>query len=326
MSSIKLHLNGIGLCFLGIYRHLTRVRIISLDLQKLFLTFDRVAIHMLFLNNKDTELSLSVVKRFQTFLFEKYNYDFRDYAMSSFKRRIEHLLSFFKLSSVNELMQNMESDPGLIENVVREITVNTTEMFRDPSFWRKLRDDILPQFQHAQTIRIWHAACSSGEEVYSMCILLKELGLLEKSKIFASDLNDEVINVAKNGVYPARSIEVARSNFERFGGREKLDQYYKMSYDNLSVKYDEQLIKQVSFKRHNLAMDNEFSKFDLILCRNVMIYFNFDLQDRVMEQLSNSLFKGGYLAVGAKETIAWCSSAKNYTSHSIEEKIYKKIV
>ncbi len=276
--------------------------------------------------NKDTELSLSVVKRFQAFLFENYQYDFRDYAMSSFKRRIEHVLLFLKLSTVEELIYKIQSDSKLVDQVVKEITVNTTEMFRDPSFWRKMRDEVIPHFKDAQSIRIWHAACSSGEEVYSMCILLKEMGLLDKAKIFASDLNSEVLNVAKTGVYPARSLETTKSNFERFGGKTKLESYYKLSYDNSSVKYDEQLIQNVSFKQHNLAMENDFSKFDIVLCRNVMIYFNFDLQDRVMQSLSNSLFKGGYLAVGSKETIAWCSAAKDFQPLSIEEKIYKKVV
>jgi chemotaxis protein methyltransferase CheR len=276
--------------------------------------------------NKDTELSLSVVKRFQAFLFENYQYDFRDYAMSSFKRRVEHVLSCLKVNTVEDLMIKIQSDTTIIDQVVKEITVNTTEMFRDPSFWRKMRDEVIPHFSSSQSIRIWHAACSSGEEVYSMCILLKEMGLLDKAKIFASDLNSQVLNVAKTGVYPARSLDTTKSNFERFGGKTKLEDYYKLSYDNSSIKYDEQLIKNVSFKQHNLAMENDFSKFDIVLCRNVMIYFNFDLQDRVMQSLSNSLFKGGYLAVGSKETIAWCSAAKDFHPLSIEEKIYKKIV
>ncbi len=276
--------------------------------------------------NKDTELSLLNIKRFQGFLFEKYHYDFRDYALSSFKRRIEHVLTFFKANNLEELINRMDSQSDLAEKVVKEITVNTTEMFRDPSFWRKLRDEVLPQFKDTPSIRIWHAACSSGEEVYSMCILLKEMGLLEKSKIFATDINSEVITTAKTGIYPARSLEVARSNFDRFGSKNRLEHYYKLSFDSLFIKYDEQLIKNVNFKNHNLASEESFSKFDIILCRNVMIYFNFDLQDRVMNTLSNSLYRGGYLAVGSKETIAWCNAARDFNPLSIEEKIYKKLV
>lgn len=276
--------------------------------------------------NKDTDLSLTIIKQFQTFLFEKYGYDFRDYALSSFKRRLEHLLFFFKSGSVQELMRKIEANPSLAEQAVKEITVNTTEMFRDPSFWRKMRDEVLTQFTSAPVIRIWHAACSSGEEVYSMCIILQEMGLLDKAKIFASDINSTVLNSAKSGVYPIRSLDLTKSNFERLGTSGKLENYYKVSSDQSNIKYNEQLIKNVSFRKHNLASEEDFSKFDIVLCRNVMIYFNFDLQDRVMNTISNSLFKGGYLAIGSKETIAWCATAKDFQPLSVEEKIYKKIV
>ncbi len=265
---------------------------------------------------KDIRSIISTVK-------EHHGMDFGDYALSSFKRRVIRIFEIFKLQSVSELNQKIVSDKSFFEKFVKEVTVNTTEMFRDPSFWRKLRDDIIPIFASNNNIRIWHAACSSGEEVYSMAILLKEMGLLDKAMMFATDLNDDVLKTARTGIYPSRNMDINNSNYERFGGKSKLSDYYKNN--NESVHFDPDLIKSVTFKIHDLSKNELFSKFDIIVCRNVLIYFNFDLQDRVIQQFSDSLFKGGVLGIGSKETIVWCKAAKKFTTLSVEEKIYRKI-
>jgi len=266
---------------------------------------------------KDLRIIIGTVK-------ENYNYDFGDYAISSFKRRILRIIEVFKFNTVEELVAKIKSDKVFAEEFVKEITVNTTEMFRDPTFWRKLRDDVFPVLNANPNIRIWHAACSSGEEVYSMAIALKEAGLYHKAIITASDINEDVIKVAKTGLYPSRNMDLNQSNYERFGGKTLLSNYFKEVKDG-NVQMDPTLISNVTFKKFDLVTGPIFSKFDIILCRNVMIYFNLELQDRVVAKFSESLFKNAFLVVGAKETIAWCKSAKAYATYSIEEKIYKKI-
>jgi len=271
------------------------------------------------------DVELRQLKIIINFVKDKYAYDFTDYAMSSFKRRIIRIFRIFHFESVDSLISKLDSDKEFVEKFVNELTVNTTEMFRDPSFWRKLRDEILPEINTVNKIRIWHAACSSGEEVYSMCILLKELGIWDKCQLVASDLNEDVLATAKNGVYYLRNMEVNEANYQGFEGKGKLADYYKQLNQDL-VDFDKGLIDNVNFFKFDLVIGQQFSKFDLILCRNAMIYFNIELQNKVVELFENSLIKGGYLAVGNTETIAWCNAAKNFSTISAEEKIYKKLV
>lgn len=271
------------------------------------------------------DVEIKELRNIITLVKDMYNYDFGEYAISSFKRRIIRIFEIFKFNTVDELLVKIKTDKVFVEEFVKEVTVNTTEMFRDPTFWRKLRDDILPILSSNTNIRIWHAACSSGEEVYSMAILLKEMGLYDKAIITASDINEDVIKTAKSGIYPARNMDLNQSNYERYGGKYKLDDYYKEVKDG-NVQFDSKLISNVTFKRFDLVLGAPFSKFDIILCRNVMIYFNLELQDRVVAKFSESLFKNAFFAVGQKETIAWCKAAKSYSTYSIEEKIYRKVL
>jgi chemotaxis protein methyltransferase CheR len=276
----------------------------------------------------DTEIDLKEIKAFISFLKEKYQYDFSDYASSSFKRRLQRLIELYSVRNLDQLKERIQREAGFVEKVVEEITVNTTEMFRDPTFWRKLESQTIPEILKVSPdkIKIWHAACSSGEEVYSMAILLTEMGLYDKAQIVATDINEEVIKTAKDGIYLKRSLEVNNSNFQRYSEQQDitLSKYYK-EIDNYNIKYNPELLKNVTFKRYNLVNGMPFSKFDLILIRNVLIYFNFDLQERVVSTLEQSLFPYGYLGLGSKETIAWCASAKNFRTIDAEDKLYKKL-
>jgi chemotaxis protein methyltransferase CheR len=271
------------------------------------------------------DIELIQLKYLLSHLKEKFHYDFSDYTMSSFKRRVIRILELYGFDTVEALIKRLDSDKFFIDTVVKAITVNTTEMFRDPSFWRKLRDEIIPDLNTVNKIRIWHAACSSGEEVYSMCILLKELELLEKAEIVAIDLNEDVLSTAKKGVYFYRNMELNESNYQKFEGKKKLSEYYTQINPE-QVQFDPRLIENVTFHKYDLVRSLPISKFDLIICRNVMIYFNIDLQSRVVDLFDISLFKGGYLAVGSKETIAWSKAAKNFSTICAEEKIFKKLV
>lgn len=269
------------------------------------------------------EIEIKSIRNIVAAVKDTYNFDFSNYATTSFKRRIERALSVFHCNNVEELIVKIKADKNFFDTFLKEITVNTTEMFRDPSFWRKLRESVLPIIGNHQNIRIWHAACSSGEEVYSMAILLKEMGLLDRVQIIASDINQDVLAVAKKGIYPLRNMEVNKSNYERFEGKGKLSDYFVEKDGNAFM--DPSLITNVSFRTHDLVLGSPFSKFDLILCRNVLIYFNMPLQDTVVQLFNNSLFKNSFLAIGSKETIAWCKCIDKFSTFSIEEKIYQKI-
>ena len=254
----------------------------------------------------------------------KYGYDFTNYAISSFKRRILRILELYKFNSADALIKKIGEEPAFFEEFISEITVNVTEMFRDPSFWRILRDKIIPNILlNHNKVTIWHAGCSSGEEVYSMAILLKEMGILQDSKIIATDIDNQILDRAKSGVYSAKNMELNEKNYVRFRGENELNKYFEIR--NGLAYMDKSLVKDVSYRKHDLVNGIVFNKFDLVLCRNVMIYFNQNLQNDVLKKLHESIFKYGYLAIGSKESLIWCEISNKFIVVNNEEKIYKKI-
>jgi chemotaxis protein methyltransferase CheR len=264
------------------------------------------------------------IKKIVDVLLETRGIDFSNYAFSSFRRRITRYLEINKIRDFEKFVETLKENQSYGDNLIKEITVNVTEMFRDPSFWIVLRNNILPQFNTNQPIKIWHAACSTGEEVYSMAILLQEEGFLNNAKIVATDLNSDVIKVAKEGIYQLKNQETNIKNYNQFGGKSKLSSYYEVIGN--TVQYDRQLTDNVDFMTHNLSQDGPFSRFDLIICRNVLIYFNFKLQEKVIQVFEKSLSKGSFLGIGSKESISWCRASRFFEAESIEENIYKKIV
>ncbi len=270
------------------------------------------------------EIEISELRKLTEIVKEHRGYDFTNYAMSSFKRRILRVLELGKFSSVEQLIRKLKEEDGYINEFLEEITVNVTEMFRDPSFWRVVRDHIVPNILlNHSTVSIWHAGCSSGEEVFSMAILLKEMGILHKAKIIASDLDRTILDKAKKGEYALKNMDLNQKNYIRFQGIANLSDYYTVS--NGKVIMDKSLIEQVSFREHDLVRGMVFNKFDIVLCRNVMIYFNQTLQNEVLKKLHESLFKYGYLTIGSKESLIWCDIANKFIVVNNEEKIYKKI-
>lgn len=270
-----------------------------------------------------SEISFFELKRLIGFIHSHFQYDFSEYALSSFKRRVSRICQLYSFSSVDELIGRLENNKEFFDEFQREITVNTTEMFRAPSFWRKLRKEVLPSVSHLNQIKIWSAACSSGEEVYSLAIVLQEANLLHKAKILATDVNNQVLNKGISGTYLARSQEVNENNYIRFEGKNKLSDYYTQAGD--SVVFSKDLIQGVKFKVFDLAHEEQFSKFDIVLCRNVMIYFNPQLQNRVCETINKALFMRGFLVVGEKETIAFCKCSEKFETFCPEDRIYQKI-
>ncbi|MCW5909486.1 MAG: protein-glutamate O-methyltransferase CheR [Cyclobacteriaceae bacterium] len=270
-----------------------------------------------------TELDIADLKKITELILQRHGYDFRDYAMSSFKRRVLRILELGGLT-IDTLLKQLSDQPDYINDFLDGLTVNVTEMFRDPGFWRLLREEIIPGILlNNKQFKIWHAGCSSGEEVISMNIMLKEMGLMNDVTIIATDLDTVILDKAKSATYPLKNMEVNEKNYIRFQGKYSLKNYYRE--ENGRAIFNPELLKNVSFRRHDLVTGDAFNKFDLILCRNVMIYFNQALQNQVLKKFHNSLFKYGYLAIGTKESLIWCEYVNRFIVVNQEEKVYKKI-
>ena len=269
------------------------------------------------------DIDIADLKKITELIQVKYGYDFRNYAMSSFKRRMLRILELKSLT-VESLLKKLNDQPTFIDEFLAELTVNVTEMFRDPGFWRIIRDEIIPGIllNHKQ-FKIWHAGCSSGEEVLSMTIVLKEMGILQDVQLYATDLDTTILDKAKQASYPIKNMELNEKNYLRYEWKGSLKDYYKE--ENGRAVFDKSLLQNVTFRKHDLVKGEVFNKFDLILCRNVMIYFNQTLQNEVLKKIHESMFKYGYLAIGSKESLIWCEVASKFLVVNNEEKVYKKI-
>lgn len=255
-------------------------------------------------------------------IYDYHGYDFGGYSRASFKRRIDRLYNLDGFASFSEFLYKVRTDDAYFKRMVEEITVNVTEMFRDPGFYAMLRTEIIPILATKPFIRVWHAGCSTGEEVYSMAILLQEANVLHKSLIYATDINPEVLSSAKKGVFSMRAMKQYSENYIDAGGKQDFSKYYIANYGY--AKFNEELSQKMVFSVHNLVADRSFNEFDIILCRNVLIYFDKDLQDRVLGLFDESLSTLGYLALGTKETIKFSGMQRKYEQLR-KEKLWKKI-
>ncbi|WP_421945644.1 CheR family methyltransferase [Pedobacter sp.] len=267
------------------------------------------------IDNEQVELLLNDV-------LEVYGYDFLEYSHASIKRRISRLYALDNFVSFAEFRYTVKSDKKYFKRFLEEITVNVTEMFRDPSFYKALRNDVLPALGTYPFIRIWVAGCSTGEEAFSLAILLKELNLLNKSLIYATDINPSVLEKAKKGMFPINYLKGYSENYLQSGGTKDFSSYYTANYS--LAKFDETLSSKMIFSTHNLVSDRSFNEFQLILCRNVLIYFDKDLQHKVFQLFDSSLEKLGYLALGSKESLDFWPKAKGY-KRIRTEKIWRKL-
>lgn len=256
-------------------------------------------------------------------LIDHYGYDFTDYSRASFKRRVVRLIEQDRFVSFAEFRFRLTHDETYLTRFVEQVTVNVTEMFRDPHFYRALREEILPVLATWPMIRIWHAGCSTGEEVYSMAILLKEANLLHKSLQYATDINPAVLEKARAGIFPLSQMKQYSENYILAGGKQDFSSYYTAQYT--SAKFDEQLGRRVVLATHNLVSDGTFNEFQLILCRNVLIYFDKPLQDKVLHLFYDSLELLGYLALGSKETIKFTDVAGHFRQLGNRERIWRKL-
>ncbi len=266
---------------------------------------------------KDEELELLLND-----LLEVHGYDFTTYSRASLKRRVNRIFSLDKFPSFAEFRFRLKDDLIYLKRFVEEITVNVTEMFRDPFFYKTIRTEVLPILATYPVIRIWHAGCSTGEEIYSMAIMLKELNLLNKSRIYATDLNPGVLDAAHKGVFQMSNMQQYSENYMLAGGSADFSSYYTAKYD--FAKMQDYLKERIVFATHNLVSDRSFNEFQLIFCRNVLIYFERELQEKVFTLFDQSLENLGFLALGGKETLRFSSIAPRYTQLENKEKIWRK--
>ncbi|MFC5271195.1 CheR family methyltransferase [Adhaeribacter terreus] len=251
-----------------------------------------------------------------------YGYDFTEYAEASVMRRIDHFMKGNNITTLQELAGILLRDENFFARFVQEFTVNVTEMFRDPNFYQSLRKNVLGRLATYPFIKIWIAGCSTGEEVYSIAILLKEEGLLDRSVIYATDINQKALQAARDGIFSMDLMKNYTSNYQKAGGKSSFSDYYIAKYNSALI--DKSLKQNVVFSIHNLAVDRSFNEFQLILCRNVLIYFNQSLQNKVINLFYESLCPFGFLALGNKESLLFSDKQKNFEDIDKREKIYIK--
>lgn len=256
-------------------------------------------------------------------IYRHYGYDFRDYAAASMKRRILNAVHGEKLNSISGLQEKVLHDPAAMERLMSYILVHMTEMFRDPSLYLTFRRKVIPLFKEQPYVRIWHSGCSTGEEVYSLAILLREEGLYKRCRIYATDINDMVLQKAKAGRFDMHLMRDFTRNYVRAGGKRSFSEYYAAKDDVAIFNHD--LIENITFSRHNLVTDTSFNEFDIIFCRNVLIYFNQTLQARAHNLIYESLSMSGLLVLGRNEMLRFSPHENDYLTFEASEKLYHKV-
>jgi chemotaxis protein methyltransferase CheR len=256
-------------------------------------------------------------------VYRRYGFDFRQYAVASLKRRLWRRLTAEGLTTISELQAKLLHDRQCMERLLLDLSINVTSMFRDPTFYSAFRQKVVPMLRTYPFTRIWCAGCSTGEEVYSLAIMLEEEGLYDRTRIYATDINEKVLATAREGVFPLAKMQQYTQNYIRGGGKHDFSRYYIAAYDG--VQFSRSLTENVVFAQHNLATDRAFNEFNAIICRNVMIYFDRTLQDRVHTLFHESLDQFGILALGHKESLMFTALADSYEELDAAERIYRKI-
>jgi chemotaxis protein methyltransferase CheR len=271
----------------------------------------------------DVELEQLEIDLLLEAVYRRYGFDFREYAQASLKRRLWRRMDAEHLATISELQARLLHDPACMERLLLDLSINVTSMFRDPTFYLAFRTKVAPLLRTYPFTRIWCAGCSTGEEVYSLAILLEEEGLYERARIYATDINENVLATARGGVFPLANMQQYTQNYIRSGGERDFSRYYVAAYEG--AQFSRALTENVVFAQHNLAMDRSFNDFNVILCRNVMIYFDKALQDRVHTLFHDSLETFGILALGHKESLAFTPFAGAYEEVDAAERIYRKV-
>lgn len=256
-------------------------------------------------------------------IFHKYGYDFRNYSMASLKRRLKLACEKFGCQSFSQLQDHLLHDMSNASAILASMTVQVSEMFRDPSYFKTFRHQIVPILRTYPSIKIWIAGCSAGEEFYSFAIILKEEGLLDKTIFYCTDINNDALDKAKKGIYNLDHIKKFSINYKNAGGLSTLSDYYIASYD--AAVFDKSLRKNVVFSDHSLVTDQSFGEMNYISCRNVLIYFNSTLQNRVVGLFKESLVRGGFLGLGAKESLLFSDHNASFEETAAKVRIFQKL-
>lgn len=256
-------------------------------------------------------------------IFLKYSYDFRNYTGASQKRRVLYALEQLRLPNVSALQEQVLHDPTVFAQLLQFLTIPVSEMFRDPGYFLTLRQQVVPVLQTYPSVKVWVAGCSTGEEAWSLAILLREEGLLERTQIYATDINPASLDKARQGIFPMDAVRSYTANYQRAGGRRAFSDYYTAAYD--AARFDPALCANAVFADHSLATDSVFAETQLVSCRNVLIYFNRALQDRALRLFHESLCHRGFLGLGAKESIDFSAFATRFDTLARAERIYRKV-
>jgi chemotaxis protein methyltransferase CheR len=256
-------------------------------------------------------------------IFRKYHYDFRGYSQASIKRRLAQAQQRFGLATLSKLQEAVLHDPAMLPELLNYLTVQVSEMFRDPSFFKALRERVVPILRTYPSLKVWVAGCSAGEELYSLAILFREEGLESRTIFYATDINAMALDKARAGVYEIDRLPVFTENHQRSGGKTSLSEYYTAAYSN--VAFDKTLRDRAVFSDHSLVTDSVFAEVHLISCRNVLIYFDRSLQDRAIGLFKDSLVRKGFLALGAKESLRFSAHDTAFLDFVPEERIYQRI-
>jgi chemotaxis protein methyltransferase CheR len=255
-------------------------------------------------------------------IYHRYHYDFRAYAESSVRRRLSSAMTRFRCRTLSQLQDRVLHEPETFAAMLDFLTVQVSDMFRDPGYFRALREEVVPLLRTYPSLKVWIAGCSTGEEVYSLAILLKEEGLLPRTMIYATDINPHALRRAQDGVYPLDRVAGFTANHRRSGARSSLSDYYTAAYD--AARFDPALREQVVFSDHSLATDSVFAEVHLVSCRNVLIYFERDLQDRAVGLFRDALVRQGFLGIGARESLRFSSAAAAFDEVDRENRIYRR--
>ena len=255
-------------------------------------------------------------------VYLKYGYDFRQYSKAHIRRRIMNRMMLSGCDDVSQMLSKVLYDANFASQLLQDLSITVTEMFRDPGFYRSLRENVIPILKTYPFIKIWHAGCATGEEAYSMAIILQEEGLYDRTTIYATDFNQLVLNQAKEGIYSNKMMAEYTSNYQLSGGKESFSNYYSSSYDHVIM--NQSLKRNIVWANHNLVTDGVFAEVHLILCRNVLIYFDTRLQNKVQKLFYDSFNNGGILCLGSKESLRFTDFSDIYTESDKQHRIFKK--
>jgi chemotaxis protein methyltransferase CheR len=253
---------------------------------------------------------------------QRYGYDFRQYARASMRRRVRHILVKSGCARIGDMIPKILHDEAFAQLVIFEFSIAVTEMFRDPDFYCSIRKNVVPYLQTYPFIKVWHAGCATGEEVYSLAIVLQEEGLYDRATIFATDFNEVVLEKAKEGIYTLKDIRQYTTNYQKAGGKLSFAEYYHAQYDSAII--NQSLKNNITFANHNLVTDGVFGEMHLVLCRNVLIYFEKALQNRVLKLFTDSIAYGGFLCLGSKESLEFSDVAGYFKEIDRHARIYQK--